>query len=82
MYNNVGETIINNSYDEISLNLQKELKNRPLADAYQYVITALNFSFYENNKELSGARLTLLKACSIVLKDALSLIGVNAPEKM
>lgn len=36
----------------------------------------------ENNKELSGARLTLLKACSIVLKDALSLIGVNAPEKM
>lgn len=52
VYNNVGETIINNSYDEISLNLQKELKNRPLADVYQYVITALSLSFYENNKEL------------------------------
>lgn len=36
----------------------------------------------ENNKDLSGARLSLLKACSIVIKDALGLIGVEAPEKM
>lgn len=35
-----------------------------------------------NNIELSGARLSLIKACSIVLKDALNLVGVSAPDKM
>ena len=36
----------------------------------------------EKNPELTGARLSLIEACSIVLRNALSLVGVNAPEKM
>lgn len=35
-----------------------------------------------SNPELSGARLSLVKACSIVLKSALNLVGVEAPDKM
>ncbi|MEG1565598.1 MAG: arginine--tRNA ligase [Bacilli bacterium] len=35
-----------------------------------------------NNVDLTGARLSLIKACSIVIKNALELIGVSAPEKM
>lgn len=34
------------------------------------------------NVELSKERLALVNACAIVLKDALSLIGVSAPERM
>lgn len=36
----------------------------------------------DKNPDLTGARLSLIEACSIVLKNALSLIGVEAPEKM
>ena len=36
----------------------------------------------EKNPDLTGARLSLIEACSIVLRNALSLIGVGAPEKM
>lgn len=36
----------------------------------------------ENNKELSSQRLALVVASQITLKNALNLIGVNAPEKM
>ena len=36
----------------------------------------------EKNPELTGARLSLIEACSIVLRNASSLIGVHAPEKM
>jgi arginyl-tRNA synthetase len=51
---------------------------------------AQNFhSFYNecrvidaDNLELSGARLSLVKATKIVLKNALDLIGVSAPESM
>ncbi len=32
--------------------------------------------------ELTSSRLALVKACQIVLKDALALLGVSAPEKM
>lgn len=35
-----------------------------------------------SNPDLTGARLSLIRACSIVLKNALSLVGVEAPEKM
>lgn len=35
-----------------------------------------------NNTDLTGARLALMNATAIVLKDALSLIGVEAPLKM
>ena len=45
--------------------------------------------FYTKNRvlddrdvELSNQRLGLVKACEIVLKNALSLIGVSAPERM
>jgi arginyl-tRNA synthetase len=36
----------------------------------------------EKNKELSQARLSLVKATQIVLKDTLKLMGISAPEKM
>ena len=36
----------------------------------------------DKNPDLTGARLSLIEACSIVLRNALSLIGVDAPEKM
>ncbi len=36
----------------------------------------------DQNIPLSKQRLALVKACEIVLKDALSLIGVSAPERM
>ena len=36
----------------------------------------------DQNISLSKQRLALVKACEIVLKDALSLIGVSAPERM
>lgn len=35
-----------------------------------------------DNRELSLARLNLIKAVSIVLKDGLDLLGISAPEKM
>lgn len=35
-----------------------------------------------DNRELSLARLNLIKATSIVLKDGLDLLGISAPEKM
>lgn len=34
------------------------------------------------NMELTAQRLALLKACKVTLKNALNLIGVEAPEKM
>ena len=36
----------------------------------------------ENNLELSGQRLALVEAARITMANALSLIGVSAPEKM
>jgi arginyl-tRNA synthetase len=36
----------------------------------------------ESNKKLTEARLALLDACRIVLRDTLELIGVTAPEQM
>ena len=35
-----------------------------------------------NNKELTNERLSLIKATQITIKNALSLLGVSAPEKM
>lgn len=51
-------------------------------------IANLFHKFYESqrvlseDKELSKARLTLLRATQITLKNTLDLLGVNAPEKM
>ena len=77
-----------NNYDRIIVDAFNERAPYKICN-YLYNFASKIHEYYskvrildENNKELSGARLTLLKACSIVLKDALSLIGVNAPEKM
>ncbi|MBR2991563.1 MAG: arginine--tRNA ligase [Solobacterium sp.] len=52
-------------------------------------LAAIFHSYYNDSKiidpanpELSGQRLALVKACEIVLKNALGLIGVSAPELM
>ncbi|MGM7634772.1 arginine--tRNA ligase [Bacillus sp. Hm123] len=56
---------------------------------YTQELAAAFHSFYNaekvldpNNKALSEARLALIKAVQITLKNALQLIGVSAPEKM
>ena len=46
-----------------------------IAQTYSYVID-------ENHLDLSSQRLALVKATQITLKNALNLIGVEAPEKM
>jgi len=56
---------------------------------YVYKLAQLFHSFYndckvidKDNMELTKQRLALVKACQIVLKNGLELIGVTAPEKM
>ncbi|MGM0507832.1 MAG: arginine--tRNA ligase [Fusobacteriota bacterium] len=55
---------------------------------YAYDLASLLHSFYNkhrvlvDDKDLSIARLTLIKTIRIVIKNTLNLIGVNAPEKM
>lgn len=56
---------------------------------YVYSLAKLINEFYtvcrvldDNNIALSKQRLALVKACQIVMKDSLNLIGVLAPEKM
>jgi len=56
---------------------------------YVYKLAQLFHSFYndckvidKDNMELTKQRLALVKACQIVLKNGLQLIGVTAPEKM
>ena len=56
---------------------------------YVYKLAQLFHSFYneckvidKDNLELTKQRIALVKACQIILKNALNLIGVSAPEKM
>ncbi len=56
---------------------------------YVQTLAALVHGYYAStriidreNRELSGARLALMKAVGIVLKTALGLLGVSAPDKM
>ena len=56
---------------------------------YIHALAELVHAFYnecrvidQNNLELSGSRLALVKASKIVLKNALALIGVSAPIHM
>ncbi len=56
---------------------------------YVHSLAVLVNEFYTKNRvlddkdeDLTNQRLGLVKACEIVLKDALSLIGVDAPERM
>lgn len=57
--------------------------------AYIQKLAALVHAYYgstriidRENPNLTGSRLALMKACGLVLKDALGLLGVEAPEKM
>ncbi len=56
---------------------------------YVHTLAELVHAFYnecrvidQNNKELSGSRLALVKASRIVIKNALALVGVSAPIHM
>jgi arginyl-tRNA synthetase len=56
---------------------------------YAYELAQSFTEFYENckvidpnNKELTMARLALVKVAQITIKDALSLMGISAPKKM
>lgn len=56
---------------------------------YIHELARLIHEYYAGNRiidrddlELTSSRLALIKACQIVLKNALALLGVSAPEKM
>lgn len=52
VYENVGETIINNTYDDIDFQVSQLLKSRPMADVYQFVVMAVKKSFYDRNNDI------------------------------
>ena len=72
-------------------NVVEEAATKRLVHKMTHYISELAYqlhSFYNEEKvitendELTNEKLTVLKAVEIVLKDALSLVGVSAPEKM
>lgn len=72
-------------------NVVEEAATKRLVHKMTHYISELAYqlhSFYNEekviteNNELTNEKLTVLKAVEIVLKDALSLVGVSAPEKM
>ncbi len=71
--------------------IEQAAKNRAPYKVTAYIedLAALIHEYYAANKIIdrtdlltSGSRLALIKACQIVLRNALSLIGVSAPDKM
>lgn len=77
-----------NEYDKMIKDASAERAPYRICN-YVQKLSGLIHEFYtkcrvidDSNIELTGARLSLIEACSIVLKNALSLIGVSAPEKM
>lgn len=75
-------------YDKIIKDACKEKAPYKICNYVQKLATLVH-EFYtkcrildENNIDLSGARLSLMKACSIVIENALNLVGVNCPKKM
>lgn len=75
-------------YDKIIIDASNERAPYKICN-YTYNLASKIHEYYAkykvNNTDeviLSGARKALLKACSIVLKDSLNLIGVFAPNKM
>ena len=83
-----------NPFEE-EVQYQKEVLDAALTRApykvtvYIQKLASLIHGFYtecrlldRNNLELTSSRLALCKASMIVLKNALGLIGVSAPEKM
>jgi len=75
-------------FPEVFVNSAENLKPNAIADYANILADKFN-SFYNSlpvikaePKELSDARLALVEAISIVLRNSLSLIGIVAPEKM
>lgn len=75
-------------YDKIIKDACKEKAPYKICNYVQKLATLIH-EFYTkcrildaSNEKLSGARLSLMKACSIVIENALSLIGVSSPKKM
>ena len=80
--------IILRDYKDVILTAVEENEPFKITNYVHQLSVALN-EFYtvckvldDKDVELSKQRLALVKASSIVLKDALSLIGVDAPERM
>lgn len=71
----VADSAINRSPNRICNYIQK------LAQYFHSFYSTLRV-IDENNPELTNERLALLKATKITLKNALSFLGVDAPEKM
>jgi arginyl-tRNA synthetase len=75
-------------FPEALVNAAESLKPNAIADCVNQLADKFN-SFYNalpvikaEPKALSDARLALVEAISIVLRNALALIGITAPEKM
>jgi arginyl-tRNA synthetase len=75
-------------FPEVFVNSAENLKPNAIADYANILADKFN-SFYNSlpvikaePEELSDARLALVEAISIVLRNSLSLIGIVAPEKM
>ncbi len=80
--------ILLKSYPEVIAVATKENEPYKITNYVHDLATSIN-EFYtkcrvldDQNVELSKQRLGLVRACEIVLKDALSLIGVSAPNRM
>lgn len=87
--NNYAYDIMKKLYcykDIINLSAKKRLPH--IITNYIYELASLFHSYYANEKiitddyEYSSERITLITAINIVIKDALNLIGVSAPNKM
>lgn len=91
LINNEKETLLLKHLNDFSNCIEEcvEYKEPHRMCNYVYKLAQLFHSFYndckvidKDNMELTKQRLALVKACQIVLKNGLELIGVNAPEKM
>ena len=56
VYENVGETIINNTYNDIDAKITRFLKARPMADVYQFVVMAVKKTFYDRNQDIISTK--------------------------
>ena len=91
LINNEKETLLIKHLNEFPSCIEEcvEYKEPHRMCNYVYKLAQLFHSFYneckvidKDNMDLTKQRLALVKACQIVLKNGLDLIGVTAPEKM
>ena len=91
LINNEKETLLIKHLNEFPGCIEEcvEYKEPHRMCNYVYKLAQLFHSFYneckvidKDNMDLTKQRLALVKACQIVLKNGLDLIGVTAPEKM